>query len=135
MVSSPLSHFQFLSVQRSLNLAVVRNNCYLFHFTLQLYYVLLEICTEVYKSLPSGTSLTTQWLRRCLPMQRVWVQSLVEEPRFHMIHQHKTNIYIYIKYRYFQLCMVHVAVDVITVKQNAEFQLEVGEKASLVAQW
>ena len=31
--------------------------------------------------------------------------------------------------------MVHVAVDVITVKQNAEFQLEVGEKASLVAQW
>ena len=46
------------------------------------------------------------------------------------------HIYIYKKYRYFYLCIVHVAVNVITVERNAEFQLEAGEnKASLVAQW
>ena len=29
-----------------------------------------------------GTSLAVQWLRICLPMQRTWVRSLVEELRF-----------------------------------------------------
>ena len=31
-----------------------------------------------------GTSPVVQWLRLCLPMQGVWVQSLVGELRFHM---------------------------------------------------
>ena len=32
-----------------------------------------------------GTSLVVQWLRICLQMQGTWVQSLVGEPRFHML--------------------------------------------------
>ena len=33
----------------------------------------------------SGTSLAIQWLRLCLLVQGVWVQSLVWEPRSHML--------------------------------------------------
>ena len=33
-----------------------------------------------------GTSLAVQWLRLCLPMQGVWVQSLVKELRFCRLH-------------------------------------------------
>ena len=32
-----------------------------------------------------GTSLVGQWVRICLPMQRMWVQSLVRELRSHML--------------------------------------------------
>ena len=32
----------------------------------------------------SGTSLVAQWLRICLAMQRMWVQSLVGEVRSYM---------------------------------------------------
>ena len=38
-----------------------------------------------------GTSLAVQELRLCLPMQGVWVQSLVRELRFHMPHGQKTR--------------------------------------------
>ena len=42
-----------------------------------------------------GTSLVIQWLRLCLPMQRLWVQSLVGELRSHMPQakkpKHKTE--------------------------------------------
>ena len=31
-----------------------------------------------------GTSLVVQWLRICLPMQEMWVRSLVRELRSHM---------------------------------------------------
>ena len=31
------------------------------------------------KTKPTGTSLSVQWLRLCLPMQRMWVQSLLQE--------------------------------------------------------
>ena len=32
----------------------------------------------------TGTSLVIQWLRVCLPLQGMWVQSLVRELGFHM---------------------------------------------------
>ena len=32
-----------------------------------------------------GTYLVGQWVRICLPMQRMWVQSLVRELRSHML--------------------------------------------------
>ena len=38
------------------------------------------------------TSLMIQWLRLCLPMQGVWVQSLVGELRFHMPHGQKNQV-------------------------------------------
>ena len=31
-----------------------------------------------------GTSLVVQWLRIYLPKKRMWVQSLISEPRSHM---------------------------------------------------
>ena len=31
-----------------------------------------------------GTSVAVQWLRRHLPMRRLWVQALVKELRSHM---------------------------------------------------
>ena len=31
-----------------------------------------------------GTSLALQWLRFCPPIQKAWVQSLVEELQFHV---------------------------------------------------
>ena len=40
-----------------------------------------------------GTSLAVQWLRLCLPMQGVWVRSLVGELRSHMpLSQKNQNI-------------------------------------------
>ena len=39
---------------------------------------------DVKKESAPGTSLAVQWLRLCLPMQGVQVQSLVGEPRLHM---------------------------------------------------
>ena len=40
-----------------------------------------------------GTSLSVHWLRLHLPMQEVWVQSLVEELRSHMTQgQKKQNV-------------------------------------------
>ena len=38
-----------------------------------------------------GTSLAVQWLRLCLPMQGVWVQSLLGMLRAHMLHGQKTK--------------------------------------------
>ena len=38
-----------------------------------------------------GTSLAVQWLRPCLPMQEVWVQSLVGDLRSHMPRSQKTK--------------------------------------------
>ena len=32
-----------------------------------------------------GTFLVVQWLRICLPMQGTWVESLVQELRYHML--------------------------------------------------
>ena len=40
---------------------------------------------------PMGTSLAVQWLRICLPMQGVWVRSLVGELRSHMPHGQKNQ--------------------------------------------
>ena len=38
------------------------------------------------------TSLMIQLLRLCLPLQGVWVQSLVGELRFHMPHGQKNQV-------------------------------------------
>ena len=38
-----------------------------------------------------GSSLTVQWLRLCLPMQGVWVRSLIEELRSHTSHGQNTK--------------------------------------------
>ena len=38
-----------------------------------------------------GTSLAVQWLRLHLPMQRVWVRSLIRELRSHMLRGQKTK--------------------------------------------
>ena len=44
-----------------------------------------SFCSTIFiKSLLHGTSLAVQWLRLHLPMQGVWVQSLVTELRSHM---------------------------------------------------
>ena len=43
------------------------------------------------KDCPWRTSLMVQWLKLCLPMQGVWVPSLVRELRSHMPHSHKTK--------------------------------------------
>ena len=40
-----------------------------------------------------GTSLVVQWLRPCLPMQGLWVQSLVRELRSHMPCMPKAKTY------------------------------------------
>ena len=37
------------------------------------------------KNLMTGTFLVAQWLRICLPMQGTWVESLVQELRYHML--------------------------------------------------
>ena len=37
------------------------------------------------------TSLAVQWLRLHLPLQAVWVRSLVREPRSYMPHGQKTR--------------------------------------------
>ena len=37
------------------------------------------------KNLMPGTFLVVQWLRLCLPMQGTWVESLVQELRYHML--------------------------------------------------
>ena len=41
------------------------------------------VCIQ--KKIYLGVFLVVQWLRICLPMQGMWVQSLVRELRFHMI--------------------------------------------------
>jgi len=41
------------------------------------------------KIIEVGTSLAVQWLRLHLPMQGVWVQSLVRELRSHMPEKQK----------------------------------------------
>ena len=38
-----------------------------------------------------GTSLVVRWLRLCLPMQGVWVRTLVRELRSHMPRSQKTK--------------------------------------------
>ena len=38
-----------------------------------------ELFGASYKSINLGTSLVVQWLRICLLMQEIWVQSLVQE--------------------------------------------------------
>ena len=52
--------------------------------------------TQLYIYIIYRTSLLIQWLRLCLPMHRVWVQSLIGELRFHMPSGQKKKIYIYI---------------------------------------
>ena len=44
-----------------------------------------------FKTPTLGTSLVVQWLRLCLPMQRVWVRSLVRELRSHVLDGQKTE--------------------------------------------
>ena len=43
------------------------------------------------RNIPLGTSLAVQWLRLRLPIQGVWVRSLVRELRSHMRHSQKTK--------------------------------------------
>ena len=38
-----------------------------------------------------GTSLVVQWLRICVPMQEMWVQSLAKELRSHMPWSNQGN--------------------------------------------
>ena len=42
-------------------------------------------------SISSGTSLAVQWLRLCLPMQWLWVRSLVRDLRLHMLRGQKSK--------------------------------------------
>ena len=44
-----------------------------------------------FKILTQGMSLAVQWLRLCLTMQRLWVQSTVREPRSHISCGQKTK--------------------------------------------
>ena len=45
-----------------------------------------------YQNNNGGTSIVVQWLKIHFPMQGVWVESLVWELRFHMLHdQNKSN--------------------------------------------
>ena len=50
--------------------------------------IILNIFQEILKNIKvyRWTSLVAQWLRLCLPMQGVWVRSLVGELRSHMPH-------------------------------------------------
>ena len=50
--------------------------------------IIMKGMNHLIKDTP-GTSLAVQWLRLCLPVQGVWVQSLVGELRSHMPHSQK----------------------------------------------
>ena len=56
---------------------------------------------KIKKSRVVGTSLAVQWPRLCIPMQGMWVQSLVKELRSHTSHsvgkKKKIWSYIYLK--------------------------------------